>query len=42
MSSSRHISVHVPAPATAVYAYAADPTHLPHWGSLTRFFGHLF
>jgi len=33
MSSSRHISVHVPAPATAVYAYAADPTHLPHWAA---------
>jgi uncharacterized protein YndB with AHSA1/START domain len=30
-AESRHISVHIDRPADAVYAYAADPAHLPAW-----------
>lgn len=37
MPPSRHISVFVAASAEAVYAYAADPAHLPAWaGGLAR------
>jgi len=31
MRESRHLSVHVDRPAAEVYAYAADPAHLPEW-----------
>jgi hypothetical protein len=31
VAESRHISVHVDRSAEAVYAYAADPAHLPAW-----------
>ena len=30
-SESRHISVHIEQPPAEVYAYAADPSHLPDW-----------
>ncbi|MER7008644.1 SRPBCC family protein [Dactylosporangium sp. NPDC000555] len=30
-SESRHLSVHVERPPAEVYAYAADPLHLPEW-----------
>lgn len=38
---SRHVSARVHRPAAEVYAYVADPTHLPEWahgltGSITR------
>lgn len=33
MTSSRHISVSIAAPPLVVYAYAADPTHLPAWAA---------
>lgn len=33
MTSSRHLSVAIAAPAQVVYAYAADPAHLPTWAA---------
>ncbi|WP_299035099.1 SRPBCC family protein [uncultured Pseudokineococcus sp.] len=33
MRPSRHLSVVIAAPAEAVYAYAADLTHLPAWAA---------
>ncbi len=33
MTPSRHLSVSIAASAEAVYAYAADPAHLPAWAS---------
>ena len=30
-AESRHINVGIDRPAEAVYAYAADPAHLPEW-----------
>jgi uncharacterized protein YndB with AHSA1/START domain len=30
-AESRHVSVHIDRPVEAVYAYAADPAHLPEW-----------
>lgn len=33
MTSSRHVSVCIAASAESVYAYAADPTHLPAWAA---------
>ena len=30
-AESRHISVDIDRPVEAVYAYAADPAHLPEW-----------
>jgi uncharacterized protein YndB with AHSA1/START domain len=30
---SRHVSVRVARPAAEVYAYAADPAHLPEWAA---------
>ncbi|MEU2349919.1 SRPBCC family protein [Modestobacter sp. NPDC049651] len=33
MRESRHLSVHVDRPAAEVYAYAADPAHLPEWAA---------
>jgi uncharacterized protein YndB with AHSA1/START domain len=30
-SESRHVSVHIEQPPAEVYAYAADPSHLPDW-----------
>ncbi|MEJ5913501.1 SRPBCC family protein [Pseudokineococcus sp. 1T1Z-3] len=33
MAASRHVSVTIAAPAATVYAYAADPTHLPDWAA---------
>ena len=33
MSETRHLSVHVDRPAREVYAYAADPAHLPEWAA---------
>lgn len=33
MTPSRHIAVAIAAPAQVVYAYAADPTHLPAWAA---------
>jgi uncharacterized protein YndB with AHSA1/START domain len=32
-AESRHISVEIDRPAEAVYAYAADPRHLPEWAT---------
>lgn len=33
MTASRHLGVAIAAPAGAVYAYAADPSHLPTWAA---------
>ena len=33
MSESLHLSTHVARPAAEVYAYAADPAHLPEWAA---------
>jgi Polyketide cyclase / dehydrase and lipid transport len=33
MTRSRHLATPVAAPAAAVYAYAADPAHLPQWAA---------
>ena len=30
---SQHVSVHIALPAAEVYAYAADPAHLPEWAA---------
>jgi hypothetical protein len=30
-TESRHLSVHIDRPVAEVYAFAADPTHLPRW-----------
>lgn len=32
-SESRHISIRIDRPATAVYEYAAHPTNLPNWAA---------
>src|SRR3978361_2142259 len=32
-TESRHLTVSIDRPATAVYAYARDPAHLPAWAS---------
>jgi len=33
MSESRHLTTYVDRPADEVYAYAADPSHLPEWAA---------
>jgi hypothetical protein len=33
MSESMHLSTYVDRPADEVYAYAADPSHLPEWAA---------
>jgi hypothetical protein len=30
-TESRHLSVHIGRPVVEVYAFASDPTNLPHW-----------
>jgi hypothetical protein len=32
-TESRHLTVAIDRPATAVYAYARDPAHLPEWAA---------
>src|SRR5512141_1400800 len=33
MSESRHLSMYIDRPVDEVYAYVADPTHLPDWAA---------
>jgi uncharacterized protein YndB with AHSA1/START domain len=33
MSESLHLSTHIARPAAEVYAFAADPAHLPEWAA---------
>lgn len=32
-TSTRHLTVHIDRPASAVYAFASDPAHLPMWAA---------